>query len=244
MKDWFCTWFNSSYYPVLYRNRDDKEAAMFVDELLKFLNPPRASKIIDIACGRGRHSVYLNKKGFDVTGVDLSESSIDYAKKFENKKLSFFLHDMRKTTRVNYFNYAFNLFTSFGYFEMEKDNIDALQAMARSLKPNGVLVLDYLNSEKAITALNAEETKEIENIQFNISKTIKGNFIVKKIAVNDKGKISSFEEKVRMIRLDTFKEYFQASGLTITHLFGDHQLKNFNASTSDRLIIVAEKKPI
>ena len=76
MKDWFKDWFNSPYYHLLYKNRDDNEARSFMDVLLQKLNMKEGSCILDLACGKGRHSKYLNEKGFDVTGVDLAKESI------------------------------------------------------------------------------------------------------------------------------------------------------------------------
>ncbi|MFS8082300.1 MAG: class I SAM-dependent methyltransferase, partial [Ginsengibacter sp.] len=111
---WFKEWFNSPYYHKLYFNRDKVEAADFINRLVGYLNPPADSKMLDMACGKGRHSIQLASKGFDVTGVDLSEDSILSAKKFENNHLHFFVHDMRLPFWINYFDYGFNFFTSFG----------------------------------------------------------------------------------------------------------------------------------
>ena len=70
--EWFKDWFNTSYYHTLYKNRDDKEAERFVKNLVNFTKLPLKSKILDLACGKGRHSITLNRLGMDVIGVDLS----------------------------------------------------------------------------------------------------------------------------------------------------------------------------
>ena len=93
---WFANWFNSPYYHILYKNRDEKEAELFIDNLLHKLRLKKGSKLIDIACGKGRHATYFNKKGMDVVGIDLSKNSISIAKQFENPSLIFNVHDMRK----------------------------------------------------------------------------------------------------------------------------------------------------
>src|SRR5439155_8599597 len=118
----FESWFNSPYYHVLYKERNEKEAHSFLDMLIHFLRPMPGAKILDVACGKGRHSLYLNQKGFNVTGFDLSPENIDYDLQFQNDTLSFFRHDMREIFRVNHFDYVFNLFSSFGYFKEESDN--------------------------------------------------------------------------------------------------------------------------
>src|ERR1700712_4842000 len=92
---WFKDWFNSPYYHHLYFNRDEAEAAAFIDKLISYLNPAENARILDVACGKGRHSIHLAQKGFDVTGIDLSEDSIDEALKSETANLHFYRHDMR-----------------------------------------------------------------------------------------------------------------------------------------------------
>ena len=81
---WFEDWFNTPYYHILYKDRDYKEAENFISNLTKELKLPTDSSIIDLACGKGRHSVFLNQLGFEVLGVDLSEESILHNKQFEN----------------------------------------------------------------------------------------------------------------------------------------------------------------
>ena len=87
-------WFNSSYYHILYKNRDYNEAEHFINNLIIKLNLKKNSKILDLACGSGRHSIYLNKKGMNVKGYDNSENNIKKAKKFENSSLSFELKEI------------------------------------------------------------------------------------------------------------------------------------------------------
>ena len=86
---WFANWFDSPYYHTLYKNRDEKEAQVFIDNLIDYLQIHKGSKLIDIACGKGRHAKYFNKKGMDVVGVDLSQNSINTAKKMKTKIYNF-----------------------------------------------------------------------------------------------------------------------------------------------------------
>lgn len=241
-KNWFQTWFNSPYYHLLYNTRDNKEAEVFIDNLCAFLNLPLNSKIVDIACGKGRHAIYLNKKGFDVIGTDLSYASIKFAKKFENPSLQFFVQDMRNLFYINYFDFAFNLFTSFGYFDSDADHIKALKSFRKSLNNNGLLVLDYLNAEKIAQHLIPQEVKQIEDIKFNIKRKIANGKIIKNIVFNDKQKHYSFTEEVNDFRLADFIRLFNIAGLEITHTFGDYYLNPFNSNQSDRLIFICKKK--
>lgn len=240
--EWFECWFDSPYYHVLYKNRDFTEAELFIDNLIQLLQPKKSDRFLDLGCGKGRHSIYLNKKGFDVTGIDLSEKSIASAKTSENETLHFYTHDMRKLFRTNYFDVVVNLFTSFGYFEQERDDYAVVNAACKALKPNGVFVLDFMNAKRICTTLSCQETKIVEGIEFKISKTFENNFIVKKIQFSDKGKEYHFEERVKALTLADFEKYFEANKLKIVHLRGNYKLEEFDEERSERLIIVARKK--
>jgi SAM-dependent methyltransferase len=154
----------------LYKNRDLTEARRFISNLITFLNPREDAKFLDIACGKGRHSLFINKLGFNVIGYDLSKKSIVEANKNSNANLKFYTHDMRQIFRTNYFDFALNLFTSFGYFKSKRDELNALKSSARNLKKNGVLVIDFLNRDKVINELIKKETKSIDGISFEIKK--------------------------------------------------------------------------
>jgi SAM-dependent methyltransferase len=198
-KEWFREWFDSPYYHILYKNHDDTEAQLFIDRLAMLLHFQSDDKMLDIASGRGRHSIYLNSLGYDVSGIDIAPRNIAYAQQFENERLHFYIHDMRKLFRNDSFDYALNLFTSFGYFESDAENVQAICAAAQSLKEEGKLVLDFFNSPKIIRELISYELKQVEGIDFNIHKQIEGDFVVKDINFEDKGKQYHFQERVKAI---------------------------------------------
>ena len=132
---WFETWFNTPYYHLLYNNRNECEAEDFITTLLKYLHPDTMAKILDVGCGKGRHSHYLAKLGYETTGIDLAAHSIEEAKKEPMPNLNFEVWDMRKVYKPSYFDIVVNLFSSFGYFDQESDDMAAIQAMADDLKP-------------------------------------------------------------------------------------------------------------
>ena len=241
MKNWFETWFDSPYYPVLYNHRSTEEAGLFINKLLDALQLIPGARILDVGCGRGRHSIYLAKKGFDVCGIDLSPKSILTANESSNDMLEFFVHDMRNLFRTNYFDCAVNLFTSFGYFEKDLENLISIVNIAKALKPNGILVLDYLNAEKAVHNLKAEEDFLNHEIQFSIKKYVKNAFIIKEINFRDREEDFHFVEKVGILNLDHFNSYFSQSGLKLINLYGNYQLESFDPIHSDRLIMFAVK---
>ncbi len=170
-RDWFRSWFNSPYYHLLYADRNEKEAQDFIARLLDYLKPPPGSTMLDVACGTGRHAKALAAKGFDVTGIDLSPNSIAHALHFANDHLHFYEHDMRELFWINYFQYVFNFFTSFGYFKTHRENSNAIRTMAQSLHNGGTLVLDYLNSKWVEAQLVPQSEKKSANgVHFSINK--------------------------------------------------------------------------
>ena len=239
---WFETWFNSRYYHILYNNRDEQDAEFFLDHLIAYLQPQKEDRILDLACGRGRHSIYLNKKGFDVVGVDLSPESIAYASTFENEKLLFEVHDMRNLLCTNNFQYVLNLFTSFGYFERKWENEKVILNISKTLVPGGKLILDFLNVAPIKRGDYKEDVKIIEGISFRINKVIKDQFIIKSIDFTDAQTDFHFEEKLSLLKPEDFEQFFKKAGLEIEAIFGDYSLSPFNVDHSPRLIYCVVKR--
>lgn len=240
-KEWFETWFDSPYYHQLYAHRDENEAEFFLTRLVQHLKIPEQSKILDLACGKGRHAQFLHKLGFDVTGIDLSENSIIEAQKFSGKGLNFLQGDMRHSYPHKY-HYIFNLFTSFGYFENEEENTKVLKNINEALEPGGVFVLDYLNASKLLNDLCTDEAKKVDDIIFHIQKSTKNGFIEKKIDFETNGKFFSFCEKVQLLEFSSLEKMLNATELQIISTFGSYSLSPFDQKSSDRLIIIAQKK--
>jgi 2-polyprenyl-3-methyl-5-hydroxy-6-metoxy-1,4-benzoquinol methylase len=241
-QEWFAEWFDTSYYHILYKNRDFKEAERFISNLLKYLDLPKDSNCLDLACGKGRHSVFLNEKGFKVTGVDLSPESIQAAKVFENERLNFDVHDMREVYKSNAYDVIFNLFTSFGYFESDQENERVLNAIHSMLKPDGVVVIDFMNAHKAIKNLVSNETKKVDDIVFNINRSFDGAHIIKNIQFTDDGNDFNFQERVQGINKDKFIQLFKQTGFEIIDIYGNFSLDAFDLENSDRLIFICKKK--
>lgn len=199
--NWFASWFDSPYYHILYKNRDYKEADFFIQNLTSYLKPNNEDKILDLACGAGRHSIFLNSLGYKVTGVDLSPNSIEKALESKNENLNFDVHDMREVYKENGFNFVFNLFTSFGYFDSNDQNIKMLQSVEKTLKPNGIFVLDFFNANNVIKNLVEEETKEVEGVEFKLKRELKKGKIIKHIEFETKNQSFSYSERVQAIKL-------------------------------------------
>lgn len=242
--EWFKDWFNSPYYHILYKDRDDKEAKKFLKNLSTLLQLQPGDRVLDLACGKGRHSIYLSKKGCRVTGLDLSPENIEQAKSFETPDLTFAVHDMRETYPGGKFDFVLNLFTSFGYFENTEDNRRVLKSVHQMLVPGGIFVIDFLNAENVIRDLVAEEEKTVEGITFQIRRAVAGKMIIKDIWFNDMGRDYHFTEKVQALTLKDFRELLAESGFEIIYTFGDYNLNPFRSAQSPRLILAGRKSNV
>ena len=240
---WYKDWFNSPYYHKLYFERDDREAAAFIHQLIAHLKPAPGSRMLDVACGKGRHSKTLASMGFDVTGIDISPDSIRYAKQFEKENLSFFIHDMRLPCWCNYFDCAFNFFTSFGYFKTRREHDDAVRTIARSLKPGGFFVIDYLNVHYAEDHLRHNESRIIDETTYDIHRWDDGSYFFKKITVTDPtlSRPIEYTEKVAKFTFGDFTDMLSFQGMQVQEAFGDYAFAPYDIRKTPRLIIIARK---
>jgi len=249
--NWFKIFFEK-YYQLLYfnigifSNVSNKKEAEFI---IKVLDLPKKSKILDMPCGQGRHTVCLAKRGYLVTGVDLSKGLLDLAKKTATEQkvnLPLVHGDMRKVKFYNEFDAAINMFSSFGYFSNEKDNITVLKNMHQSLKPGGKLLLDLLNKDKFLERLSVSKRGWWEE---------SGNYILEDHSFDKKIRawinhiiiISSSVKKIehayvfmRLYNLSEIEKYLNKIGFKTLKVYGDYQGNKFKHS-SPRMIIVAQK---
>jgi len=233
-------WFDSKYYHILYKNRNHQEAREFIKKLIKHLKLKKKSKVLDAGCGKGRHSIEIEKLGHIVTGIDLSKNSIKFAKKFENSNLDFIVHDISKPLNME-FDAVLNLFTSFGYYERDKD-LEILLSLQKNLNINGIGVIDFFNIKTVKDNLVKKEEVILENIKFKIVREIDKLSVTKEISFSDNNIDFKFKESVNTLSIIDFKNYFKKTNLEIIQVFGDYDLNKFNKDKSPRLIIIFKKK--
>lgn len=240
---WYKDWFNSPFYHKLYFDRDELEAENFMTKLIGKLAPPHGSRILDLACGKGRHSKTLASMGFNVTGVDISPDSIAFAKQFEHDNLQFFVHDMRLPFWGNYFDYVFNFFTSFGYFRTRREHDDAIRTVSKSLKPGGKLVIDYLNVHYSEDNLVRKEFKQLNGTGYDILRWDNETHFYKKIRINDNSlkEPLEFTESVAKFTLGDFTDMLSFQGLKVEEVYGDYHFNAYDVRKTPRLIMIATK---
>tara|TARA_B100002051_G_scaffold7372_1_gene6193 strand:+ start:198 stop:908 length:711 start_codon:yes stop_codon:yes gene_type:complete len=231
-------WFDSDYYHVLYKHRDYNEARNFIDNIVEYLDLKKGSKILDLACGIGRHSIYLDKIGFKVVGTDKSPNNIKKAKASKNQDISFLQMEMIDDTNHKY-DVIFNLFTSFGYVNHDY-NLKTIKNIERQLKDDGTVIVDFMNTLFVKKNLVIEETKVIDDLSFKIKRKSDGKHIYKEIKFHDK-KNYFFQEKVMDLSLKDFEKYLIKYNLKIIKTFGDYNLNEFDIENSERLIMVIKK---
>ena len=231
-------WFDSDYYHVLYKHRDYNEARNFINNIVEYLDLKKGSKILDLACGIGRHSIYLDKIGFKVVGTDKSPNNIKKAKASKNQDISFLQMEMIDDTNHKY-DVIFNLFTSFGYVNHDY-NLKTIKNIERQLKNDGTVIVDFMNTLFVKKNLVIEETKVIDDLSFKIKRKSDGKHIYKEIKFHDK-KDYFFQEKVMDLSLKDFEKYLIKYNLKIIKTFGDYNLNEFDIENSERLIMVIKK---
>lgn len=236
-KKWYASWFDTPFYHILYKDRDYAEAETFMTNLTNYLNLPEQAKVLDLACGKGRHSIFLNTLGYNVIGADLSENSIAFAKQFENETLHFDVHNMCKPYGET-FDAVFNLFTSFGYFENEIDNLSTIKAIKANLNESGFGVIDFMNSQQVIDTLVPKDKKTVEGITFYQERYLQDGYIFKNISFNADGKDYEFKERVRAFTLQDFEMLFEQAEVHLLDVFGDYKLNRYDEKTSERLIMI------
>jgi SAM-dependent methyltransferase len=241
--EWFASWFDSAHYHRLYANRDESEAAGFVEALTEWLPLVPGSAALDLACGAGRHARQLASTGLRVTGLDLSAASIRQARTFGGPALRFRQHDMRVPFGQGAFEYVFSFFTSFGYFDRPGEHLRVVRNIARALRPGGTLVLDYLNHVTAARRLVRDETKVVDGIGYHLTRWADACALYKRIMIDEGEAASSLEfvERVARFGVDDLRRMCSRYDLEIAEVFGDYALTPYDAESSPRLIVVARK---
>lgn len=213
--------------------------------IIDVLNLPAKARILDLYCGYGRHAIELAKHGYDVVGVDSSESFLDIAAKnarHDNVQVQFTLEDMREINYCAEFSAVINMFAAFGYFT-DDENAAIIQKISRALQPGGRFLIDLLNREWMISnSLNRYwRHPNGEYVLAYKVDLIKGICFMKRTLINQiDGTKHEYEFSLRAYTLQEMEAVISAAGMNITGVFGGFDKRSYNAD-APRMIILAEK---
>jgi SAM-dependent methyltransferase len=239
-REWFRDWFGEEYL-ALYPHRDEREAQQAVD-LFRTVAPSLRGRVLDLACGAGRHLRGLRGAGLDAVGLDLSGVLLRSARR-DGPVDPLVRADMRRLPLAGAsFQGLTSFFTSFGYFADAADDRRVLDEMARVLVPGGAFMLDFLNASRVRRELVPEDCREVDGSFVSQVREIVDDMVVKRIAIEpaDGGAVRQFEERVRMYSCQEMVSLLADAGLVTEDRFGDYGGRQFDPD-APRLILAGRK---
>jgi SAM-dependent methyltransferase len=232
---WFTRWFGTPYYVKLYGHRGAQEAGQWVQGIVAHWALPQGSHVLDVACGRGRHTFWFDALGMVVTGVDMDEASIREAR-MRVPQARFIVHDMREPLSTSGFDAAACLFTSLGYSGHPDDDRAMLRSVAGALVPGGLFTLDFMNGPKVAREIVRHEVRTVDGVTFHLHRRMDGPILVKEIEVRDAGVVHHFEERVRAWSPEELDGLLGDAGFSIMDRTGGPPFAQFDPRSSDRYV--------
>ncbi|WP_199618403.1 class I SAM-dependent methyltransferase [Paenibacillus alkalitolerans] len=243
MEPWYERSFQEDYL-LVYKHRDASGAAKEVQTMSGWLNLKKGARVLDLCCGAGRHSLVLADLGFSVTGVDLSETLLNEARSNDRlRRVRWLQGDMRRVPDDGPYDAVFNLFTSFGYFEDDEQNMQVLNEVGRLLTHGGRFAIDVLNPSYVEKNLVPHSVRQDGMVRIDERREIKGNEVVKTIRIIQPGQQERiYREQVKLYELRDFRSMLAKSGLILDNVLGDYEGEAYHEATSPRMIMIGTKK--
>jgi SAM-dependent methyltransferase len=239
-------WFEDFFGPDYLIRYVHPETDAQVEAIDKILRLQKGSRILDVGCGAGRHTIGLAKRGYRVTGLDLSKALLAEARKAASAakiRATFVLGDMRRLRYSNAFDAAISMFTSFGYFDRPEEDRQVLRGIAKALRPRGKFLMELFNRDALVAALpnqswqaREDGTVVLEDASFDL---LRGRFETRQIVIDRKG-TRDFTASVRAYTLAELKDMLDASGLFVHRVLGGLDLSPYGAR-SRRMVLYAVK---
>lgn len=219
MPEWFEEWFGEEYLE-LYPHRDDADAERAIGLVAAATGMAPGWRVLDVACGAGRHARALRRAGAWCVGVDLSATLLRIARGVTDAPLV--RADMRALPiRPASMDLTLNLFTSFGYFDRDAEHAVALREMVGTVRPGGWFVIDFLNPAAVRRDLVARERVELNGRPVEVRRELSadGHHVTKTILTPDGRR---FCERVRLFEPGEIDGMLAESGVRVEGRFGDY----------------------
>ncbi|MFB5661610.1 class I SAM-dependent methyltransferase [Alteribacillus sp. HJP-4] len=242
MKAWYEEHFQEDYLRV-YDHRDEEKAAAELAPIMEYVEIRRNMKAVDLCCGNGRHARWLARKGIHVTGVDLSAALLKKAIDLTSGlPVNYMRGDIRDIPLLQEYDLAFNLFTSFGYFQDDAENELVLTRANEALKPGGIFIFDYLNPLYVEKHLVPEDSRKTDGLIVRQKRSIHAGYVHKKILIQDGNSEREYTERVKLYHQDQLEKMLLRNQLTTLHRFGDYNAAPYSRETSPRQLFICEKQ--
>lgn len=245
---WYKIFFQKFYlkvYQDILPCLDTKKEVDFIEKILKL---PQGSEILDLCGGYGRHGIPLAKKGLKVYLLDLNKDFLKKAKEEAKKqkvKIQTIHSDLRKIPFSNKFDAVINVFNSFGYLENDRENEKVIEAVVKSLEPNGLFLIDIINGDWLKNNSRSKSQRRTGNllitecVKFN-PKT-KKNIVSLKIINTKNHKIQYASQTLRLYTFNDLKKLLTDNGLKIVKKYGGFNEERFLSKFSKRIILLTKK---
>jgi 2-polyprenyl-3-methyl-5-hydroxy-6-metoxy-1,4-benzoquinol methylase len=248
-REWFEDWFNHPLYLKVYSHRDDSEANLCVETILRITGFDHAQEqvsVLDIACGAGRHAFAFARRGLHVTANDLSRFLLGTAENEAIKEelpITFSGCDMRAINLDRQFDLVVQLFSSFGYFETDAEDRTVVRNVKTMLSQDGWYVLDLLNPSWLRRHFVPRTEKTAGELSIIEERTLSSDRVVKRIDIRDAdGHELSFTESMRLFSPERISGLLESEGLEVIRIAGDYRGSDFDEAVSPRMVIFSRKR--
>lgn len=235
-------WYNSLYFSVLNSEPFVQQKSQFLLQLLQHLDVTPDEWILDLHAERGNIAHQLQKAAYQIDGLDLSPSRVKQAKQLHQNGVVIQLNQSIEQLSTHHYKFAYSLNNHFGQLHNEEEQIEYLQQIATTLRPNGHLLIDFFNIQTLLPTLPLQRFQRAQNVLFQLRARQEEQFICEEVRVQDGHYKGAYQSKTHIHFRESFEYLFLRAGLRIVRTYGDYEMQAFHAETSPRLILLVEKR--